>query len=177
MTSVSCAAVLALAACGGRTDLDLPVAGDTEADADAGTGTGTEADTGADTEAAAELDAPKGCSATLSVGTVNMTPGCWIDQKVSDQTVVLAWACDGGAAEANFGVPFVGTVDESTGSVSLTATTTFPWCDGCTWQSKQTIEGTLQSGALEYAYSEMHIQGTNCAPEICHGWAVVSVTQ
>ncbi len=147
-------AILACAACGGRTELVAPES--------------VEAGTKADA-------APMSCSVTLSVGDVITTAGCWIDEKVSHRTAVLQWACDAGAAEADFGVPFLGTVQEPSTLVSLSATTTFSWSDGCTWQSEQRIDGQLSSGMLQYGYSEKPIQGTNCAPAYCTGSAVVSV--
>ena len=116
-----------------------------------------------------------GCAVTLSVGTIVPTPSsCWIDQKVSNVTTTLSWDCKTGAAEADFDVPFEGTVDPN-GNVSIQATTTFPWSDGCTWESAQVIAGQLSSKALTYSYSEHPIQGTSCAPDYCKSTATVSV--
>jgi hypothetical protein len=151
---VAAVALFALG-CGGRTDVAVLEAMNAESDAGPEGGT---------------------CGATLSVGSVTVTPGCWIDEKVSNRSAMLQWPCDaGGPAEAVFGVPFAGTVAAPSGFVSLSAQTTFPWSDGCTWESVQTIDGVLGSGVLQYNYSEMHIQGTGCAPEICHGSASVVV--
>ncbi len=149
-------AILVCAGCGGRTELGAPLLEQTPVDA------------GRDTT-------PMDCTVTLSVADVTTTQGCWIDEKVSHRTALLHWACDAGAAEANFGVAFVGTVQEPSTYVSLSATTTFVWSDACTWQSEQRIEGTLSSGALQYTYSEKPVEGTNCAPAYCTGTAVVSV--
>ncbi len=119
--------------------------------------------------------ADAGCSVILSVGTIVPTPSsCWIDQKVSNETKPLVWDCETGAAEADFDVPFKGTVDKN-GVVSIAATTTFPWSDGCTWESTQAISGTLSTKTLEYSYSEHPISGVNCAPAYCTSKATVIV--
>ncbi len=148
-------AILVCVACGGRTELGAPEQ--------------------APTDAGHETTPPMDCTVTLSVADVTTTSGCWIDERVSYRTALLRWACDAGAAEADFGVPFVGTVQEPSTYVSLSATTTFVWSDACTWQSEQRIEGALSSGALQYSYSEKPVQGTNCAPAYCTGSALVSV--
>lgn len=149
-------AVIIGAGCGGRTGLVAPESTDAQGEADA-------------------KPEPLDCSVTLSVGEVTVTADCWIDEKVSHRSAVLRWACDAGSAEADFGVPFYGTVQEPSTLVSLSATTTFVWSDGCTWQSEQHIDGELSSGALQYGYSEKPIQGTHCAPAYCTGTAVVAV--
>ncbi len=114
------------------------------------------------------------CSATLTVGTVTRTPGCWVDEKVSNRSAALSYACGGGAATAPFGVPFEGTVGAD-GKVDLAATTTFRWDDGCTWQSHQRITGQLGAGTLTYGYREAPIRGSRCMPSHCVAEAKVSV--
>jgi len=110
----------------------------------------------------------------LSVGAVKPTPAsCWIDQQVANQTATLEWACDSGEATASFEVLFVGTV--RAGVVALEATTIFPWSDGCTWQSRQRIDGALASGSLTYSYSEEPVEGSGCAPAYCKATAQVLV--
>jgi hypothetical protein len=149
-----------VAACGGRTDLDLPVV-----ELQAST-----IDGGADVDELAPT-----CSVTLSVTNVAITSGCWIDERVSHQNAVLRFPCIGGVAEADFGATFSGTVAEPSTATSLSASTTFWWSDGCRWQSEQRIEGELSAGALRYTYSEMPIQGTSCDPATCVGNADVEV--
>ena len=114
----------------------------------------------------------KGCKVTLAVPAVSVTPGCWIDEKVGQRSAVLVFACAGGPAEADFGVPFKGTVTD--GQVDIAATTTFPWGDGCTWESHQRIGGSLASGELSYAYDEAPIAGKGCQPAHCKGSAPVA---
>ena len=170
MLRITAVAVFAAAACGGRTELVVPEA------LDASPLDANLPDATAPHDAEAEPAERDPCDVTLSVGDVTATAGCWIDEKVSHRTAQLQWACEAGAAEADFGVPFYGTVQEPSSALSLVATTTFHWWgDGCTWQSTQVIDGDLSSGALQYGYSEKPIQGTNCAPAYCTGSAVVSV--
>jgi hypothetical protein len=109
---------------------------------------------------------PAACAALLTVGPVSAMPSdCWIDEQVSNRSAMLVYPCDGGSASAAFGVAFTGTV--AGGQVDLGANTTFPWSDGCTWQSEQRIAGELQSGALTYTYQEHPISGSNCEPATC----------
>lgn len=109
---------------------------------------------------------PAACTALLTVGPVSATPSvCWIDERVSNRSAMLVYPCSGGSASAVFGVAFAGSV--SGGLVDLAATTTFPWSDGCTWQSDQRIAGELQSGTLTYTYQEHPIAGSNCEPATC----------
>lgn len=121
-----------------------------------------------------DLRTDGGCRVTLRVGSVKPAPAsCWIDQKVANQTAPLEWDCTSGEAVARFAVPFVGRV--TAGAVTLVATTEFHWSDGCTWQSRQQIEGVLATGALSYGYAEQPIVGTGCAPAYCKATASVLV--
>jgi hypothetical protein len=114
------------------------------------------------------------CSARLRVGAVTPSPGCWVDEKVSQRTGTLSYACGGGAASTQLGVEFAGMVSASE-QVEIAATTTFQWSDGCTWQSEQHITGRLASGSLRYAYREAPIAGQNCMPAHCTASAKVTV--
>ena len=152
-------------ACGARTELagELVDASTPEVSKDVGV---------ADHHDASIVDA--GCTVVLSVATVTPSPAsCWIDQKVSNETTKLEWDCDSGAAEADFDVPFMGTV--MNGNVAISATTTFAWGDGCTWESKQSIAGALSTKTLTYSYSEDPVGGTNCAPAYCKATTPVTV--
>lgn len=128
-------------------------------------------------DAAKTPDASVVCSVQLTVWNVSPSPStCWIDEKVSNRTARLDYACSGGTASIDFAVTFTGTVFGT--DAQLDATTQFAWGDGCTWQSEQTIFGDLSSGALEYKDREHPIKGTNCAasnctalvPVIVNGW-------
>lgn len=105
------------------------------------------------------------CRKTLSFEALTVTPGCWVDEKVSHRSAVLEYPCASGDAKADFGAPFVGSVDGS--KVTLDATTTFAWGDGCEWQSRQRIVGSLASGTVEYSYEESPTRGTHCASSHC----------
>jgi hypothetical protein len=114
------------------------------------------------------------CVATLTVGTVMSTPAsCWIDEKVSQRSAVLRFPCGGGSASADFAVTFTGSV--VAGQVDIAATTTFPWGDGCTWESQQRIVGPLWAGELTYTYSEHPISGSGCEPAVCTAKTAVAV--
>jgi len=118
------------------------------------------------------------CRAVLRVGPVVPTPGsCWIDERVGKKTAALTYPCAGGAAEADFGTRFEGTVDAS-GSVLLEAKTTFHFGgDNCTWQSLQQISGRLSSRDLDlvYTYEEHPIEGRGCAPAECTARVAVRI--
>jgi hypothetical protein len=116
----------------------------------------------------------KACTATLVASAVTATPGCWVDEKVGNQTTTLTYTCGGGPAVAPFSVDFVGTV-AADGRVELAATTNFHWDDGCQWQSDQRIRGSLSAGTLTYAYKEKPTSGTRCAPAHCVASAKVAV--
>jgi hypothetical protein len=116
----------------------------------------------------------KPCTATLVASAATVTAGCWVDEKVSNQTTTLTYTCGGGPAVAPFGADFVGTVSAD-GRVEIGATTSFHWGDGCEWQSHQRIRGTLSSGSLLYTYSERPVSGTRCQPAHCTASAKVAV--
>lgn len=103
------------------------------------------------------------CQLTLSVGRIQARAGCQIDERVSGQTAVMTYPCDGGAATAAFGTSvFTGSVVG--GEVDVAIETTFPFSDGCQWRSKQRIAGTL-GAPLVYTYDESPEPGQGrCAP-------------
>jgi len=103
------------------------------------------------------------CQLTLSVGRVQARAGCQIDERVSGQSAVLTYPCDGGAATAAFGTSvFTGSV--TGGEVDVAIETTFPFSDGCQWRSKQRIAGRL-GAPLAYTYEEAPEPGQGrCAP-------------
>jgi hypothetical protein len=114
------------------------------------------------------------CAATLVAAAVTATPGCWVDEKVANQTTSLTYACAGGAAVAPFDVDFVGSVSTD-GRVDLGATSDFEWDDGCRWRSEQRIVGALSAGTLDYSYTEKPIAGEGCASAHCTASAQVAV--
>jgi hypothetical protein len=104
------------------------------------------------------------------------TPGtCWIDERVGKKTALLTYPCEGGAATADFGARFEGTVEPG-GNLRAEARTTFHWSgDGCTWQSVQRIVGNLGAGGLVYTYEEHPVEGGGCAPAECTARVAVRV--
>jgi hypothetical protein len=120
---------------------------------------------------------PGTCVATISVGTVQTRPGCQIDTRVSSRTTTVNFPCNGGNATASFGdAVFTGTITPD-GTAQLSLRTTFPYRDGCTWETKQEIAGSLASGTLSYSYNERPLANQNgCAPG-CSAQASVRATR
>jgi len=106
---------------------------------------------------------PQQCQTTLAVGVVQTRAGCQIDERVSGQTAVLSHACGDGPASVGFAdAMFQGNVVGGVLDVSIE--TEFDFTDGCHWRTKQRIEGTLASGALQYGYEERPDPGqSGCA--------------
>jgi hypothetical protein len=112
-----------------------------------------------------DADCEKGsCSPTLRVVSLTKSmDSCFVDAVQVDSEGVLDFPCEGGPVSAMFGpILFDGAI--TAGALSMSATTTFEWSDGCTWGSNQTITGTLASGSLAYTYEELPIAGINCLP-------------
>ena len=105
------------------------------------------------------------CTKTLTFEALSVTPGCWVDEKVSHRSSKLEYPCGSGDAKADFAAPFVGAVNGS--KLELDAATTFAWGDGCQWQSHQRIVGSLDAGTIEYSYEEHPIVETHCASSHC----------
>jgi hypothetical protein len=157
-------------ACGARTALLDGANGDLEAQSPGAESTDAVPDTESPPREPPDAESPdvspSPSAQCTAVGPVSATPSdCWIDEQVSNRSAMIVYPCDGGAGTAVFGVAFTGSVVG--GQVDLAATTTFPWSDGCTWQSDQRIAGELQSGALTYTYQEHPISGSNCEPATC----------
>ncbi len=92
-------------------------------------------------------------------------PSCFVDSVQPGSSGTISYPCpiQGGPVSAKFGpITFNGTV--TSGKATLSASTQFPWGDGCTWQSSQTISGVLASGKLAYTYAEKPIKGMSCLP-------------
>jgi len=89
-------------------------------------------------------------------------------------TATLEWDCasKGNARVVANGKTFVGRFDGQL--LDVCAGTTFPWSDGCQWQSAQHFRGYPLSSALTFTYSEEPIDGGNCQPP-CSAYAIVKV--
>ncbi len=103
---------------------------------------------------------PSPCMATLTAGTITANnPGCYVDVEVmSGQTGTLSYACGGGGISAAIGGNvLLGAFSD--GDVDMCFGTTFQFSDGCTWESAQTITGSLASGVLQFSYVEQPAPG------------------
>jgi hypothetical protein len=116
------------------------------------------------------------CSTTLVAGSITANdPDCYVDiQVMSGQTGALNYACSGGGALASFGGnSFTGSYID--GNVDICFGTVFPWEDGCTWESAQTITGSLASGQLEFNYVEQPEPGQVGCYTPCTASGVITV--
>lgn len=107
------------------------------------------------------------CSARLDADTIKTGAGCTLDERLSKGSGLLLYPCSGtGVVEALFGEHrFDGTMNE--GALQLGLTTEIDWEDGCHWQTKQRIRGTLQrsegkNAKLAWTYTEAPVTGTGC---------------
>jgi hypothetical protein len=90
---------------------------------------------------------------------VKSSDSCFVDAVVvpGDRGEIV-YDCNGGLAEAIIGSAiFRGSFDGV--RVDACAGTSFPWSDGCDWNSAQRIEGTLASGELHFTYAEAPAPG------------------
>jgi len=179
MRAVATAFVIALAACGARTELYAPEEEDASVldaahdaphdarDEDAIVDAGIE-DAPLPSPLCATFDgaAPtKICTDDVHVGFIDVSMStCFVDLVIQfGQDGFVNFACDGQSQWANAKFPdggFVGTIEGST--VDLCTGTVFPWSDGCTWASAQRITGDLDSGTLQFTYEETPIEGGPC---------------
>lgn len=73
----------------------------------------------------------------------------------------LRYGCGGGSASMVFSRgTFVGGYDGT--NLDVCAGTTFPWSDGCTWDSAQRAFGNMSTGALTFTYTEAPRPGAGC---------------
>lgn len=117
------------------------------------------------------------CEARLVPDTIQTQAGCQLDERLTTGPGRLSFPCSGdGPVEAVFNEHrFEGSV--TGGSVALTLLTELDWQDGCHWQTRQTIRGSLRAlgasaGAsatekaatpkLVWSYTEGPVSGSNC---------------
>jgi hypothetical protein len=104
------------------------------------------------------------CQATLTVVEINYPSYCWVDVPPVGSSDTVSFPCLGSDVRIVFeDIEFTGAV---TGCwIEMHARTTFPWSDGCDWETAQSIVGDLVSGSLlDYEYREAPIPGeTGCA--------------
>jgi len=105
------------------------------------------------------------CTARLVAEPIQTGAGCELDERISRGPGLLVFPCTGGGeAEAIFQEHrFHGTVEGPT--LALTSTTELDWQDGCHWETRQTIRGSVIGGKptkLVWTYSERPVSGTGC---------------
>jgi hypothetical protein len=104
------------------------------------------------------------CEVTLTVLEIDYPSYCWVDVPPEGSSDVVRYACVGSSVRFVFGdIAFTGAV---TGCwIDVHARTTFPWSDGCAWETGQSIVGDLvPGGSLDYEYRESPLPGeTGCA--------------
>jgi hypothetical protein len=103
------------------------------------------------------------CKLTVTIDKFDVSSmACWVDAPfmVGDKGQ-LSFACGAGPAKLEFPKgAFSGTSSKC--GLMLTRTTQFKYVDGCTWQSDQSISGSLD-GKLQFKYTEKPIMGSPCA--------------
>lgn len=117
------------------------------------------------------------CGATLTVAPVQTRPGCTIDERVSAQSTRVMFPCGGGAAHASFADASFGGAVSPDGTLELSLRTTFHFTDGCDWETKQEIRGSLPGGALAYTYIEHPLPGQQRCARGCEASASVRVDE
>jgi hypothetical protein len=104
------------------------------------------------------------CNGALLADTIETHASCFLDERISRGPGALVLPCGGsdGPAEATFAEQrYVGSV--TGGVLTLDLQTELDWEeDHCHWVTKQAIHGDVESGALDWTYSERAI-GQNCA--------------
>jgi hypothetical protein len=164
---------ISAAACGARTGLfadeepisdagrDVPVvsAGDAARDATLDANPDARPDTGPSRlcvpfDAGPAADAGTCSREVRVIAVTKSSPTCFVDLAFDvGDTGTLRFACGGGQAELSFSRgTFRGGFDGA--SVDVCAGTTFPWSDGCTWDSAQRAFGELAAGTLSFTYVE-----------------------
>ncbi len=116
------------------------------------------------------------CEASVRLGEMTKsTPTCELDEHVSTDAGVLTWPCTGdGVASIQFGkARFEGVVHD--GLLEVNLTTSFPFADGCQWQSRQTITGGISPGSLRYRYAEVPTKASPGCWSACSASAPVAV--
>ena len=96
------------------------------------------------------------CSRTVVVESITRSsPSCFTDDAITvGERGTLTYPCssDGPATLTFDSASFAGA--ESDGKLSVCTGTQFPWSDGCTWTSAQTVTGSIARGTLRFTYGE-----------------------
>ncbi|MBK6693032.1 MAG: hypothetical protein IPG50_12650 [Myxococcales bacterium] len=96
------------------------------------------------------------CTRALRVlSFVMSSPACFVDTPFRRGALGrLDYSCPGdGSALVTFGArQYRGST--RAGEVDVCFSTSYPWSDGCTWESTQRITGALAAGRLQFRYQE-----------------------
>jgi len=115
------------------------------------------------------------CEATLTVVDIDYPSSCWVDVPPAGASDTVSFPCLGSEVRIVFEhIEFTG---EVTGCwIEMHARTTFPWSDGCDWETAQSIVGDFLPGSLlDYEYREAPMPGqTGCDPS-CEAAGVIRV--
>jgi hypothetical protein len=91
---------------------------------------------------------------------------CYVESIVRTGDVGRLQRCANGAALVFDKGTFAGNLDGT--HFEGCTSTRFPFSDGCTWQTKQRVDGDA------FEYSEAPIDGTSCAPSSCRASATLT---
>ena len=108
------------------------------------------------------------CEITVTMsGITEDRPACWTDTPIAGSTGAFSVPCDGGAVNVMLDeIEFSGELSPDC-HLRMVAHTTFPWSDGCQWESTQVISGSLQPRRLDYEYRELPVAGEVDCLEPC----------
>jgi hypothetical protein len=114
--------------------------------------------------------------ASVRVGGLRMSsPTCVVDTLVHPGDVGQVLECEGGGAMITFDTAaFVGAKDVA--GLDVCTGTTFPFKNGCTWQSVQRIRGDA-STSLTFEYGEAVASGSGCGAAPCSATARLDVVR
>lgn len=114
------------------------------------------------------------CERELDVGSLELSDDrCTVNEHVEYEKATLRYACNGGKATATFGeIDFEGSISAD-GFITLKAVAPFVF-NGCNWVSTEIIQGDLESGTLDYQYTEK--PKTSCPDTACNGSGELEVS-
>jgi len=103
--------------------------------------------------------------ARVRVGAIALSsPTCVVDLVVKEGDVGHVMKCPEGAFVAFDHGRFGGTYDGIV--LDSCTTTTYPFSDGCTWETTQRIVGRADT-SMRFSYHERAVAGKNCSPAAC----------
>mgnify|MGYP001195387127 CR=1 FL=1 len=122
-----------------------------------------------------------GCTLRLVASSIEKSsPGCYLDEHISEGGT-LHYPCAGdGPAEADFGPHrYTGRLDR--GEIELELTTELDWEDNCRWGTRAKITGSVTAGGeptlkrLTWSYQDHVIRGSDCSG-VCQAKTSIAVS-